>query len=126
MTIDPMKSFEIPADMRKFAEQSVEQARQAFDGFMSAANKAVSDIEGRTNAARSGVKEVSERAVTFAQRNIASSFDFAQKLVHAQNVQDVLKLQQDYIQEQIRVLNEQAKELGETASKATRDAVKPQ
>jgi phasin len=126
MTIDPMKSFEIPADMRKFAEQSVEQARQAFDGFMSAANKAVSDIEGRTNVARSGVKEVSERAVTFAQRNIASSFDFAQKLVHAKNVQDVMKLQQDYIQEQIRVLNEQAKELGETAGKATRDTVKPQ
>lgn len=126
MTIDPMKSFEIPADMRKFAEQSVEQARQAFDGFMSAANKAVTDIEGRTNVARSGVKDVSERAVSFAQRNIASSFDFAQKLVQAKNVEEVMKLQQDYIQTQMQTLNEQAKELGEVASKATRDAVKPQ
>jgi phasin len=126
MTIDPMKSFEIPADMRKFAEQSVEQARQAFDGFMSAANKAVSDIEGRTNAATSGVKDVSGRAVTFAQRNIASSFDFAQKLVQAKTVEEVLKLQQDYVQQQMQVLNDQAKELGEAATKATRDAVKPQ
>jgi len=126
MTIDPMKTFEIPADMRKFAEQSVEQARQAFDGFMSAANKAVSDMEGRTNIARSGVRDVSERAVTFAQRNIAASFDFAQKLVQARNVEDVLKLQQDYIQEQIKALNEQAKELGEVASRVTRDTVKPQ
>lgn len=124
MTIDPMKTFEIPADMRKFAEQSVEQARQAFDGFMSAANKAVGDMEGRATAASSGAREVSGRAVTFAQRNIASSFDFAQKLVQARNVEEVLKLQQDYIQEQTRALNEQAKELGDAASKLSRDAVR--
>lgn len=125
MTIDPMKSFEIPADMRKFAEQSVAQARQAFDGFMSAANKAVSDMEARANTASSGVRDVSGRAIGFAQRNIAASFDFAQKLVQARNVEDVLKLQQDYIQEQMRALNEQAKELSEVASKVTRETVQP-
>ncbi len=126
MTIDPMKSFEIPADMRKFAEQSVEQARQAFDSFMSVANKTVGDIEDRANAARSGAKDVSAQAVTFAQRNIASSFDFAQKLVQARSVEDVLKIQQDYIQTQMQALNEQAKAMGEAASKATQTAAKPQ
>lgn len=125
MTTDPMKSFEIPADMRKFAEQSVAQARQAFDGFMSAASRTVSDMEARANTASSGVRDVSGRAIGFAQRNIAASFDFAQKLVQARNVEDVLKLQQDYIQEQIRALNEQAKELGEVASKVTRETVQP-
>lgn len=125
MTIDPMKSFEIPADMRKFAEQSVAQARQAFDGFMSAANKTVSDMEARANTASSGVRDVSGRAIGFAQRNIAASFDFAQKLVQAQNVEDVLKLQQDYIQDQMSALNEQAKELSEVASKMTRETVQP-
>lgn len=125
MTIDPMKTFEIPADMRKFAEQSVEQARSAFEGFMSAANKAVSDMESRTNAAQSGLREVSERAVAFAQHNIAASFDFAQKLTQARTVEDVLKLQQDYIQEQMRVLNEQAKEFGKSATQAARDSTAP-
>lgn len=126
MTIDPMKAFEIPADMRKFAEQSVEQARKAFDGFMSAANKAVSDMEGRATTARSGVMDISTQAVAFAQSNIAASFDFAQKLVQAKSVEEVLKLQQDYIQAQIRTLNEQVKELGEAASRVTRDSTKPQ
>lgn len=126
MAIDPMKSFEIPADMRKFAEQSVAQARQAFEGFMSAANKAAVDMEARTTMASSGVRDVSSRAVSFAQRNIAASFDFAQKLVQAKNVQEVVKLHQDYIQEQIRALNEQAKELSEVAAQMTREATKPQ
>jgi phasin len=126
MAIDPMKSFEIPADMRKFAEQSVAQARQAFEGFMSAANKAVVDMEARTTMASSGMMDVSSRAVSFAQRNIATSFDFAQKLVQAKNVQEVVKLHQDYIQEQIRALNEQAKELSEVAAQMTRETTKPQ
>ena len=69
--MDPMKPFEVPTDMRKFAEQSVEQARQAFDGFISAAHQAVSDMEGRAHAARSGVMEMSGRAMTFAERNMA-------------------------------------------------------
>ena len=92
---------------------------------MSAASRTVSDMEARANTASSGVRDVSGRAIGFAQRNIAASFDFAQKLVQARNVEDVLKLQQDYIQEQIRALNEQAKELGEVASKVTRETVQP-
>ncbi len=75
--MDPMKPFEVPTDMRKFAEQSVEQARKAFDGFIAAAHQAVSDMEGRAHAARSGVMEMSGRAMTFAERNMAESFDFA-------------------------------------------------
>jgi phasin len=129
MAIDPMKAFdikafEVPAEMRKLAEQSVEQARQAFDGFMSAANNAVSDMETRANSARSGAMDVGARAMSFAQRNITSSFDLAQRLVKAKDVQEVMKLQTEYIQSQIEALNTQAKELGEAASKMAGDTVK--
>ena len=59
--------------MRKFAEQSVEQARKAFDGFIAAAHQAVNDMEGRAHAARSGVMEMSGRAMSFAERNMSES-----------------------------------------------------
>ena len=39
--------FEIPADMRALAEKSVEQAKQAFDIFISAAQHAVSTAENQ-------------------------------------------------------------------------------
>ncbi|KAB2885568.1 MAG: phasin [Pseudorhodoplanes sp.] len=122
--MDP-KNFEIPAEMRKFAEQSVDQARKAFESFIDAAQQAASDIEGRANVARAGAKDVGEKAMVFAQHNIASSFEFAQQLVRARDVQEVLKLQADYIRSQIEALNQQAKELGETAGKAAMDSAKP-
>lgn len=123
--MDHMKAFEIPPDMRKFAEQSVEQARQAFGGFINAAQQAVNDMEGRASTARAGAQDVGEMAMSFAQQNIMASFEFAQKLLQAKDVQDVMKLQADYIQAQMGVLNEQAKELGQSASKVAMDSARP-
>jgi phasin len=117
--------FEIPPEMRAFAEKSVDQARQAFDGFMSAAHHALSAFEGQTETARKGVKDVAEKAMIFAQQNIASSFELAEQLVRARDAQEVLKLQGDYIKRQMQVLSEQAKELGESTSSAVKDAAAP-
>jgi hypothetical protein len=46
MTMAASDRFEVPPEMRALAEKSVEQARQAFDGFISAAHQAMSAFEG--------------------------------------------------------------------------------
>jgi phasin len=125
MTMAATDRFEIPPEMRAFAEKSVEQARQAFDGFISAAHHAVSTFEGQAETARKGAKDVTQKAMTFAERNIASSFELAQQLVRAKDAQEVMSLQADYIRRQMQVLTEQAKELGESTGKAAREAAKP-
>ena len=116
--------FEIPPEMRAFAEKSVEQAKQAFDGFISAAHNAVTAFEGHAESARKGAKHVTEKAMDFAEQNVAASFEFAQKLLRAKDVQEVMKLQAEFIRTQMQVLAEQAKELGESASKASSEAAK--
>lgn len=123
--MDPTKPFEVPTDMRKFAEQSVEQARKAFDSFVSAAHNAMSDFEGRAQTARTGAMDVGGRAMTFAERNMAASFEFAQNLVRAKNVEDVLRLQTEYVKSQIQALNEQTKELAEATAKVAKDTAVP-
>ena len=117
--------FEMPADMRVFAERSVEQAKQAFDGFISAAHQAVNAFEGQAESARKGARQVTEKAMGFAEKNITNSFEFAQQLVRAKDVQEVLKLQADFMRGQMQVLAEQVRELGETAGKAASEATKP-
>jgi phasin len=114
--------FEIPQEMRAFAERSVEQAREAFDGFMSAAQRALSTFEGQAEGARKGARDVTEKAMTFTQQNIKSSFELAEQLVRAKDLQEMMRLQADYIKRQIQVFSEQARELGESAGTAARDA----
>jgi phasin len=110
-------NFEIPAEMRAFAEKSVEQAKQAFDTFISAAQHAASTVENQAASARTGAKEASELAIRFAERNVASSFDFAQRLLHAKDFKEVTELQAEYVKSQIAALTDQAKELSKQASK---------
>jgi phasin len=121
MSINPGEQFPIPPEMRAIAEKSVDQAKQAMEGFLSAAHRTVSVLEGQAETARKGAKDVSEKAMDFAERNITSSFDFAQKLVRAKDVQEMLELQTSYIKTQMQVLADQAKELGQSTGKMAKD-----
>jgi phasin len=98
--------FQVSADMRSIAENGVEQARQAFNGFIGAAHRAV-DMFGET--AGRGAKEIAEKAMTFAERDMTLSFEFARKLVRAHDVQDVLKLQAEYVNAQMQLFSEHAR-----------------
>ena len=125
MANDPFNNFEVPTQMRQFAEQSLEQARKAVDGFLNQAQKAVTTVETQANAAQSNAKDMGQKAMGFAEQNIANSFECAQKLVRAKDIQEVMALQQEYLQSQMKAMSEQAKDLGSTASKAAMSAVNP-
>jgi phasin len=117
MAKDGNGSFEVPAEMRAFAEKSVEQAKQAFNTFMSAAQHAVSTAENQTKSAHSSAKDVGEMAVGFTKRNIATSFEFAERLVRAKDAEELAALHAEYVKSQIATLTEQAKELSKQAAK---------
>jgi phasin len=121
MATNQAEQFQIPPEMRALAERSVEQAKQAVEGFISAAQRTVSAFEGQAETARKGAKDVGEKAMGYVEQNIANSFDFAQKLVRAKDVQEMLELQASYIRNQMQVLAEQAKELGQSTSKLATD-----
>jgi phasin len=125
MANDPFNSFEVPTQMRQLAEQSLEQARKAVDGFLNQAQKAVTTAEAQAAATQSSAKDMGQKAMGFAEQNIANSFEFAQKLVRAKDIQEVMALQQEYLQSQMKAMSAQAKDLGSTATKAAMDAAKP-
>jgi phasin len=122
MAKDPMSSFEIPAEMRRMAETSVAQAKQAFDGFMSAAQQAVSRVETQTAAAQAGATDMSRKAMTFASQNMAASFTFAQSLAQARDVEEVMRLQADFLRSQMQTFAEQARELGASFTQSASEA----
>ena len=115
-------NFEVPPDMRAFAEKSVAQAREALDGFIGAARKAAEQAQTTAATAQSSAKDVTQLAMSFAERNIASTFDFAQKLARAKDANEILSLHADYVKRQMDALSDQAKEIGRrTANMSARD-----
>lgn len=109
-------NFDIPEEMRSFAEKSVEQARAAFDSFVSATQQAVNTAHNQAVNVHNGTRDVGELAMRYAERNITSSFQFAQQLLQAKDAQEVTKLHTEYVKKQMAALAEQAQELGKKAS----------
>ena len=117
--------FEIPADMRTMAEASFEQARKTFEKFVASAQAAAGSIEERGATVRASAKDVSTKAISFAEKNVQSSLDYAQSLLHAKDLPEVMRLHAAYVQAQMRTLAEQASEMGQVVSQAALDAAKP-
>jgi len=109
--------FEMPTDMRKMTEQSMEQVRTAINGYLQFFQRAV---PGNVI----GGSELSNKILGYAERNVASAFEFAQKLVQVRDFQSLIALQMEFIQAQMQAMIEQVKDLSETATKALMDAAK--
>jgi phasin len=120
MANDPTWNFDVPTQMRQFAEQSVEQAKKAVDGFLTAAQKTATTLETQANTAQSGAKDVREKVMGFAEENINNSFAFAQRLVRAKDIQEVMALQQEFLKQQMQQMQSQAKDLGASAVQAAK------
>jgi phasin len=117
--------FEIPKDMRSMAEASFEQARKSFEKFIVGAQAAADSLSARTATVGAGAKDVSAMAFSYAEKNVQASLDYAQALVHAKDLSEVMRLHREYVQAQMRSVAEQASEMGQIVSRASMDAAKP-
>jgi phasin len=125
MSEEGRDGFEIPKEMRSMAEASFNQARAAFEKFLSSAHQTAGSIEERGASARAGAKDISAKAVAYAEKNVQASLDYAQSLLHAKDLTEVMRLHSEFIQAQMRSLAEQASEMGQLVSRAAMDAAKP-
>ena len=117
--------FEIPKEMRAMAEASFDQARKAFEKFVSSAQATAGSIEERGATVRAGARDVGAKAIAYAEKNTQASLDYAQSLLHAKDLTEIMRLHSEYVQTQMRSLAEQASEMGQIISRAAMDAAKP-
>jgi hypothetical protein len=108
---------EFPADMRKMIEQSVEQVRTAVTNYLEFLQRAVpGDVTGGS--------ELSNKVLNYAERNLASAFEFAGKLAQVKDFQALANLQVAFIQAQMQAMTEQARELSDAITKAMMGSLK--
>ena len=109
--------FEIPVDMRKMTEQTLEQVRTAIHSYIQFFQRAVP-------ADATGGSELTNKILGYTERNVANAFEFAQRLVQVRDIQSLISVQAEFIQTQMQAMTEQAKDLSETATKALTERAK--
>lgn len=91
------QALEVTNDIRELVEKSIDQTEQAFGYFFQAA-KVPSPLP-------------SQLALNMAQRNVTGALEFARKLVYANNLQEVIALQAEYLRDQVQQASEFMRDL---------------
>ncbi len=119
-------NYEIPAEMRDFAEKSVEQARRAMDGFIGAAQRTVDTLEGSANTVQASAKDLTRKTFSYAEQNIHAAFDLAQRMVRAKDAQEAMQIQAEFVRSQFESMQAQMREFGSMAQNAAAQSAQGQ
>lgn len=112
-------SFEIPAEMRDFAEKSVDQARNAVGTLLGTAVKANEQLQSSSKTLQTSIEGVLAKGLDHVQQNANATFDFAQKLVRTRDLREAFTLQTEFLKSQFATIQSQAKDLGAIAKSAS-------
>ena len=104
-------------DVRAVTAENLDQARGAMENYFQFFQKSIS-------AAPWASSDLNIKMAGYAQKNIKAAFDFAQQLSHAKDLPEVMRLQTEFFQQQLKSLTDQAKDLGETATTTATSTMK--
>src|SRR6478609_7084309 len=114
--------FEVPEQMRAFAEKGVSQARDNYAKFKDAAETHNGTIEAVFTSVSKGASEYSAKLIEFFKANTTSSLDFAQELFSVKSPTEAVELWTSQARKQFETYTAQAKELAELGQKVAAEA----
>ncbi|HKS18644.1 MAG TPA: phasin [Bradyrhizobium sp.] len=117
--------FEVPEQVRAFAEKGVSQARDSYAKFKDAAETHNGTMEAVFTTASKGASEYQAKLVEFVKANTTASLDFAQELFGVKSPVEALELWTSHTRKQFEALTAQAKELTELGQKVATETVEP-
>jgi len=126
---DPFSSsvipFEVPEQVRAFAEKGVSQARDSYAKFKDVAESHNGTIEAVFTTASKGASEYSTKLVEILKSNTTATLDFAQELLGVKSPTEAVELWTSHAKKQFETIAAQAKELAELTQKVATETVEP-
>ena len=117
--------FEVPEQMRAFAEKGVSQARDNYAKFKDAAENHNGTMEAVFSSAHKGASEYSAKVMEFVKANTTSALDFTQELLGVKSPSEALELWTTHTRKQFETFTAQAKELNELTQRVAAETAEP-
>jgi phasin len=117
--------FEVPEQMRAFAEKGVSQARDNYAKFKDAAETHNGTIEAVFTSASKGASEYSAKLMEIVKANATATLDFAQELIGVKTPAQAMELWSSHAKKQFETFTSQSKQLAELSQKVATETVEP-
>jgi phasin len=126
---DPFSStvipFEVPEQMRAFAEKGVSQARDNYAKFKDIAETHNGTIEAVFTTVSKGASEYSAKLMEMMKANTTATLDFAQTLLGVKSPSEAMELWTAHAKHQYETFTANAKELAELSQKVATETAEP-
>jgi phasin len=126
---DPFSSsvipFQVPEQVREFAEKGVSQAREGYAKFKDAAETHNGTVQAVVATATRGATDLSSKMLEIAKTNTNAGLDFAQELVGLKSPAAALELWTSFTRKQFEAFTGQTRELAELTQKIVSETAEP-
>ena len=102
---------------RQTAEQMTERTQEAIANYFGW-------LQNAMQASPWGNTDLNKKLMSYATETFTAPLSFAQKLSQAKNLEDVVKIQTEFVRAQTDSFNEHAKEIGDIYTKVATAATK--
>ena len=117
--------FEVPEQMRAFAEKGVSQARDGYAKFKDAAETHNVTVEAVFASFSKGASEYSAKLMEMMKANTTATLDFAQALLGVKSPSEAMELWTAHAKHQYETFSANAKELAELSQKVATETAEP-
>jgi phasin len=117
--------FEVPEQMRAFAEKGVSQARDSYAKFKDVAESHNGTIEAVFTSASKGASAYSAKLMEMMKSNSTATLDFAQALIGVKSPSEAMELWTAHAKKQYEAFTAYSKELAELSQKVAAETVEP-
>jgi phasin len=117
--------FEVPEQMRAFAEKGVSQARDNYAKFKDVAESHNGTIEAVFSTASKGASDYSAKLMEIMKANTTATLDFAQALIAVKSPSEAMELWSSHAKKQFEAFTTNTKELAELTKKVATDTAEP-
>ena len=115
-------NLNVPDDVREVMDKSVQQARSGFEKVMQAADEAARGLDEKAGSAQKQALDLRRKTMAFTEQNVAAAFDLAARLVRAKSIEEVMKLQTEYMTQSFAAMRGQIQDAGQAIQAQTRAA----
>jgi phasin len=117
--------FQVPEQMRAFAEKGVSQARDSYAKFKDVAESNNGTIEAVFSTVSKGASEYSAKLMEMMKASTSASLDFAQELISVKSPSEAMELWTSHAKKQFEAFTGHSKELAELSQKVATETIEP-
>ena len=122
MANDAFMKPEIPEALRGLMKMSIEQARRAFETFVSTSEKTWKSLENSSPSGRASLYALNAKIAEITRLNAEANFALAMRLAESKDLNQAMELQSQHVRKQMETFVHQLEEMRDLTAQIIQEA----